>query len=175
MARRTKKRRAPARPTAHPKLGSLTNDWYWEQDAAHRLIRIELRAGAGCDDAFARSALGKRRWELGIEIEGGWDAHRALLKSRTPFRDVLTWRTRADGTLREQLFIHTEAGAGNTQCADRAGDQVCRWEYPRINDYTSHGCIKMSPSAILALTRDYHRFFHAGTRYSTSRVRLIVR
>jgi diguanylate cyclase (GGDEF)-like protein/PAS domain S-box-containing protein len=100
MARRTKKRRAPARPTGQPQLGSLTNDWYWEQDAAHRLTRIELRAGAGCDDAFARSALGKRRWELGIEVEGGWDAHRALLKSRTPFRDVLTWRTRADGTLR---------------------------------------------------------------------------
>jgi hypothetical protein len=79
------------------------------------------------------------------------------------------------GTLREQLFIHTEAGAGNTQCANAPGDQLCRWEYPKINDYTSHGCIKMSPSAILALTRDYHRFFHAGVRYSTARVRLIVR
>jgi len=100
MARRTKKRRAPARPTKQPLLGSLTNDWYWEQDAAHRLTRIELRAGAGCDDAFARIALGKPRWELGIEVEGGWEAHRALLKSRTPFRDVLTWRTRADGSVR---------------------------------------------------------------------------
>ena len=94
MARRTKKRRAPAKPTRQPLLGSLTNDWYWEQDAAHRITRIELRAGAGCDDAFARTALGKRRWDLGIEVEGGWEAHRALLKSRTPFRDVLTWRTR---------------------------------------------------------------------------------
>ena len=28
---------------------------------------------------------------------------------------------------------------------------------------------------ILALTRDYHRFFHAGVRYSTARVRLVVR
>jgi diguanylate cyclase (GGDEF)-like protein/PAS domain S-box-containing protein len=100
MARRTKKRRAPAKPTRHPLLGSLTTDWYWEQDAAHRLTRIELRAGAGCDDAFARTALGNRRWELGIEVEGGWEAHRALLKARTPFRDVLTWRTRADGSVR---------------------------------------------------------------------------
>ena len=81
----------------------------------------------------------------------------------------------ANGTLREQLFIHTEAGAGNTQCANVPGDQLCRWEFPKINDYTSHGCIKMSPSAILALTRDYHRFFHAGVRYSTARVRLVVR
>jgi hypothetical protein len=80
-----------------------------------------------------------------------------------------------NGTLRVQLFIHTEAGAGNTQCADRPGDQICRWEFPRINDYTSHGCIKMSPADILALTRDYHRFFEAGVRYPTSRVSLLVR
>jgi hypothetical protein len=80
-----------------------------------------------------------------------------------------------NGTLRQQLFIHTEAGAGNTQCANAPGDQLCRWEYPKINDYTSHGCIKMSPSAILALTRDYHRFFHAGVRYPTARVHLVVR
>jgi hypothetical protein len=80
----------------------------------------------------------------------------------------------ANGTLREQLFIHTEAGAGNTQCADAPGDQLCRWEYPKVNDYTSHGCIKMSPSAILALTRAYHRFFRAGVRYPTARVSLLV-
>jgi len=78
------------------------------------------------------------------------------------------------GTLREQLFIHTEAGPGNTQCPNGPGDQICRWEYPKINDYTSHGCIKMSPKDILALTRDYHRFFHAGVRYSLARVRLVV-
>ncbi len=81
----------------------------------------------------------------------------------------------SNGTLREQLFIHTEARPGNTQCADRMGDQICRWEFPKINDYTSHGCIKMSPAALLALTRDYHRFFKAGVRYPVSKVSLVVR
>ena len=81
----------------------------------------------------------------------------------------------SNGTLREQLFIHTESGAGNHQCANGPGDQICRWEDPRINDYTSHGCIKMSPSDILALTRDYHRFFRAGVRYPMTRVSLLVR
>jgi len=81
----------------------------------------------------------------------------------------------ANGTLRDQLFIHTEAGAGNTQCSDGPGDQLCRWEYPKINDYTSHGCIKMAPAHILALTRAYHRFFRAGVRYPTARVFLLVR
>jgi hypothetical protein len=77
--------------------------------------------------------------------------------------------------LREQLFIHTESGAGNHQCADGPGDQICRWEFPKVNDYTSHGCIKMSPKAVLALTRDYHRFFKPGIRYRTSKVSLLVR
>jgi len=81
----------------------------------------------------------------------------------------------ANGTLREQLFIHTEASAGNGQCADGPGDQICRWEFPRINDYTSHGCIKMSPTDLLALTRDYHRFFRPGVRYPTAKVSLLVR
>lgn len=81
----------------------------------------------------------------------------------------------ANGTLREQLFIHTEAGPGNSQCADAPGDQICRWEFPRINDYTSHGCIKMSPAALLSLTRDYHRFFEPGVAYSPARVSLLVR
>jgi len=80
-----------------------------------------------------------------------------------------------NGTLREELFIHTEAAAGNRQCANGPGDQICRWEFPRVNDYTSHGCIKMSPSAILALTRDYHRFFRPGAVYPTARVSLLVR
>ena len=80
-----------------------------------------------------------------------------------------------NGTLREQLFIHTEAGPGNSQCADVPGDQLCRWEYPKINDYTSHGCIKMSPADLLALTRDYQRFFRPGVRYAASRVSLVVR
>ena len=81
----------------------------------------------------------------------------------------------SNGTLREQLFIHTEAGPSNTQCADGPGDQICRWEFPKINDYTSHGCIKMAPADLLALTHDFHRFFEAGVRYSMSKVSLRVR
>ena len=87
----------------------------------------------------------------------------------------LSDKTCSNGTLREQLFIHTEAGPSNTQCADGPGDQICRWEFPKVNDYTSHGCIKMAPADILALTRHYHRFFKAGVRYPMSKVSLLVR
>lgn len=78
------------------------------------------------------------------------------------------------GTMRTDLFIHTETGASNRQCANRPGDQLCRWEWPRINDYRSAGCIKMSPPDLLALTRHYHRWFRAGVRYPMGRVQVRV-
>jgi hypothetical protein len=81
----------------------------------------------------------------------------------------------ADGTLRQELFFHTEASAGNGQCANRPGDQICRWEFPGINDYTSHGCIKTAPGDLLALTRAYGRFFATGVQYPTAKVALVVR
>jgi hypothetical protein len=68
----------------------------------------------------------------------------------------------ADGTVRQNLFIHTEQGARNSQCADRKGDQPCRWEYPKINDYRSHGCIKLSPPDMRALFRAWRRHFDLG-------------
>jgi hypothetical protein len=100
------------------------------------------------------------------------DYHGTLIHGRA-FR--LSDKRCPNGTLREDLFLHTEAGVGNTQCADGPGDQICRWEFPGVNDYTSHGCIKLSPPAILALTRDYHRYFRPGTRSPLSKVSLLVR
>ncbi len=78
------------------------------------------------------------------------------------------------GTQRSQLFIHSEQGAGSTQCPDAPGDQACRWEFPQENDYRSFGCIKMAPGDLAALTRRFHRWFSAGTRYATSIVAVRV-
>jgi hypothetical protein len=77
----------------------------------------------------------------------------------------------ADGTLRTDLFIHTEQGDRNTQCADRPGDQVCRWEYPKINDYRSFGCIKLSPGDLRELYDAWTRHFDLG---ADGRVRVRV-
>lgn len=66
-----------------------------------------------------------------------------------------------NGTVRQALFIHSEQTVGNRQCRGGAGDSPCRWDYPRINDYRSNGCIKMSPGDLAALTRLYHRQRHA--------------
>lgn len=68
----------------------------------------------------------------------------------------------ANGTIRSELFIHTETGANNRQCADRPGDQLCRWEYPKINDYRSYGCVKLSPHDMHELFSEWRRYFTLG-------------
>ena len=79
-------------------LSSLSSDWFWEQDAAFRFTRMQGRHITGDSSAFA-SELGKTRMELGVEVEGGWEAHHARLETHEPFRDVVMWRTSPDGQL----------------------------------------------------------------------------
>jgi diguanylate cyclase (GGDEF)-like protein len=81
-------------------LTNLSSDWFWEQDAEFRFTRLEGRMVAGGDPVLQQRLIGTRRWESGLETEGGWDAHRAQLAARQPFQDFLMWRTMADGALR---------------------------------------------------------------------------
>jgi hypothetical protein len=98
--------------------------------------------------------------------------HGSLIRGRTFY---LGAKRCEDGTLRTVLFLHTETGDENRQCADAKGDQICRWEAPKINDWRSHGCIKMDPTSLLQLTRHFHRWFDSGVRYPARRVSLLVR
>src|SRR5438477_11992261 len=81
----------------------LAGDWYWEQDAELRFTRVQVRSGDPVEQALAEAIIGKQRWETGLEIEGGWDEHRAVLEARAPFRDVLMWRELDDGSRRYVL------------------------------------------------------------------------
>src|SRR5688572_6067829 len=101
--RSTARRSSAQRPRAAASrfaVLDLTSDWYWEQDAELRFTHVEVRNDAVAEKALAERIVGKKRWETGVEIEGGWDAHRALLESRSPFRDVLMWRNLPDGARR---------------------------------------------------------------------------
>jgi len=84
-------------------LTRLSSDWYWEQDADYRFTRIEGRYFDEGDESLRAGFIGKRRWEGSFTIEGGWEAHRALLDARLPFRDALLWTEMADGRFR---YIH---------------------------------------------------------------------
>jgi PAS domain S-box-containing protein len=84
-------------------LAAMSSDWYWEQDA-------ELRFSSISAGFFRKSGmlleelLGKQRWDLcGAAPPGGsWDAHRAVLEARRPFRDFEFMRVAADGTTHYQ-------------------------------------------------------------------------
>ena len=95
--------RTSIKSAARAVVPGLSNDWYWEQDAELRFTRVQVRSGDPVEQALAERIIGKRRWETGIEIEGGWDEHRAVLEARQPFRDVLMWRELDDGGRRYVL------------------------------------------------------------------------
>ncbi len=78
------------------------------------------------------------------------------------------------GNQRFDLFIHTEQGAGNSQCKNRRGDQLCRWEFPSFNEYKSAGCIKLAPADLRQLAAVFHRHFRSGVRYPKGTVVLRV-
>jgi hypothetical protein len=163
--------------SAHPWNSRIT--WRAERqrvDGSWKIVAQDSwRAGSGLPGASTTNACVKGHGWLpdGRYTLRQYDDYNGNLIHGRAFR--LSDKRCSNGTLREELFIHTEAGPGNTQCANAPGDQLCRWEYPKINDYTSHGCIKMAPGDILALTRDYHRFFKTGITYRTAKVSLLVR
>ena len=84
-------------------LGHLSTDWYWEQDKNLRFCVVEANSEAISEKRLARFLIGKTRWDTGIETEGGWEAHRAALERREPFRDLVAWRTFEDGSRRYML------------------------------------------------------------------------
>ena len=137
----------------------------------HVVEQLSWRAGSGMLGKVGRNECAKGRGWLPdgrYRLRFFRDYHGNLIKGRA-FR-LDDHRCRNGRTWRVQLFIHTEQGAGNVQCADAPGDQPCRWELPQINDYKSAGCIKLAPDDLAELGRHFLRFYEAGVRYSKARV-----
>ena len=75
-------------------LTTLSSDWYWEQDQNYRFTAIV--SGGRFDSLDVPAAIGKCRWELvGDLSEQEWQAHRAVLDRRQPFRGF-EFRVRRD-------------------------------------------------------------------------------
>lgn len=140
-------------------------------DQRTSLVHRQWRAGSG----YFRDSTNACRLNNGWLPDGTYrptlfrDYHGNLIKGRAIY---LGRKRCANGTMRTDLFIHTEQGAGSRQCADRPGDQLCRWEYPRINDYRSYGCVKLSPGDLHELYDAWRRYFPLG---SPGRVSVRVR
>ncbi|MCC7483916.1 MAG: EAL domain-containing protein [Burkholderiales bacterium] len=79
-------------------LATLSSDWYWEQDAAHRFV--ELPSDLGRVAGLAPSTfIGRRRWDIPAAnmSEADWTAHRAVLDAHRPFHDLELCRLGEDG------------------------------------------------------------------------------
>jgi lipoprotein-anchoring transpeptidase ErfK/SrfK len=126
------------------------------------LVSRHWRAGSG----FYRTSTNSCRKNRGWLPDGTYrprlyaDYHGNLIKGRAIY---LGRKACPNGTMRTDLFIHTEQGAHNSQCPNRKGDQACRWEYPQINDYRSLGCVKLSPHDLKELYDAWRRYFPLGS------------
>ena len=80
-------------------LSALSSDWYWEQDAEFRFVRID---GNGLSSAklASEAAIGRTRWESGALGVGPaqWAAHKAQLLAHETFHDFEMQRILKDGT-----------------------------------------------------------------------------
>lgn len=95
---------------------TLTSDFYWETDAAHRFTVLEA-GGRFKPVLFVASRIGRTRWEVPSVLPdaAGWRAHRETLRKRLPFRDFETARLGNDGELRHYAIdgepVFSAAGA----------------------------------------------------------------
>jgi len=81
-------------------LSELSSDWFWEQDADLRFVRLDMNAQTA--SKFPQvDFVGKRRWETDIVgmSEAQWAAHRAALAAREVFHDFEIQRLGADGAI----------------------------------------------------------------------------
>ncbi len=81
-------------------LTEMSSDFYWESDAEHRLTQISTSRGENAAQVLPHGqVLGKCRWQVPYLTpdEAGWEAHRAVLDARRPFRDFEFSRLRVDG------------------------------------------------------------------------------
>jgi hypothetical protein len=181
---------APAQSASASWRAVITFDKNWSNPANSRLSwalsrrvdkgpwkvveRRSWRSGSGMLGKAGKNSCTKNRGWLpnGTYSVRQYDDYPGNLIRGRAFR--LEDKTCPNGTRRVDLFVHTEQGARSTQCPNRKGDQVCRWEFPGFNDYKSAGCIKLAPRDLAQLVRLYHRHFAAGRTYAKSKVVLRV-
>lgn len=146
-----------------------------DDDGVWRSVEeLSWRAGAGMLGRSGRNECAKGRGWLpngSYRLRFHRDYRGSLIRGRAFRLDDHRCRS---GRKRVALFIHTEQGAHDLQCADRPGDQVCRWEFPRVNDYKSAGCLKLSPDDLAQLSWHFLQLYRAGVRYPKAQVVLRV-
>ena len=80
-------------------LSSLSSDWYWEQDAEFRFVRIDGN-GINADRLAPQMALGRTRWDSGARgvSPAQWKAHQEVLFAHQTFQEFEMQRVLLDGS-----------------------------------------------------------------------------
>ncbi len=81
-------------------FADTASDWFWETDEEHRFTYFSSSARVGPGNPV--EGIGKRRWELGLDMEQDpekWRAHRATLERHEPFRDFVYLIRMANGEI----------------------------------------------------------------------------
>ncbi|CAM8666453.1 GGDEF domain [Comamonadaceae bacterium] len=80
-------------------LSSLSSDWYWEQDADFRFVRIDGN-GINADRLAPQMALGRTRWDSGARgvSPAQWKAHQEVLFAHQTFQEFEMQRVLLDGS-----------------------------------------------------------------------------
>ena len=80
-------------------MTQLSSDWFWEQDAELRFVRIEGSPHSSLAVPL-EAHYGRRRWELpdARASAAQWQAHRAVLQARQPFHGFEFQRHAPDGS-----------------------------------------------------------------------------
>jgi len=81
-------------------MSALSSDWYWEQDADLRFVRVDRNESIAMT-LPTQSFIGKCRWETGASgiTEAQWQAHKAVLMARETFHDFEFQRMSVDGSV----------------------------------------------------------------------------
>ena len=82
-------------------LTQLSSDFFWETDTQHRLSSV-VHGPSAASALVGYAAVGKTPWEIPAvrPDHSGWQAHKATLESRLPFRDFEVARAAPDGGTR---------------------------------------------------------------------------
>jgi hypothetical protein len=138
---------------------SSTLRWKYALDNDMVYTGASWRAGTGSTTAC--NQIGRGWLPVGwYDTWGHWNNYDGLIKGRVFY---LQDKRCGDGTLRTELFIHSEETASTGQYCPTSGDDPYCWE--GWTDYYSNGCIKLAhanagfPDAIGAAHWEWHNRF----------------
>ena len=103
-------------------LTRLSSDWFWEQDAEFRLVRVEGRAAEQVGPLYGET-IGTTRWDSVAQnlTDQDWQQHQATLQARLPFYEFEIQRRSPNGTLHWASLSGTPIRDGQGQFAGYRG------------------------------------------------------